>query len=102
MLAKTWPLASLATQVGSSEGRTMITGPAISLGESAETQLWSSGLSSGSGSGSVLRDLGARASFSMVRFFGLSPLNVRGLTIVVDLCLGNWVVVGGRAWLMTE
>lgn len=83
----------------------MITGPAISLGESAETQLWSSGLSSGSGSGSVLRDLGARASFSMVRvlrFFGLSPLNVRGLTIVVDLCLGNWVVVGGRAWLMTE
>lgn len=65
----------------------------MSLGESAETQLWSSGLSSGSGS--VLRDLGVGASVSAVRvlrFFGLSPLNVRGLTIVI-----KWVMVVG-AW----
>lgn len=63
----------------------------MSLGESAETQLWSSGLSSGSGS--VLRDLGVGASVSAVRvlrFFGLSPLNVRGLTIVI-----KWVMVVG-------
>lgn len=56
----------------------------MSLGESAETQLWSSWLSSGSGS--VLRVLEVGASLSVVRvlrFFGLSPLNVRGLTIVV-------------------
>jgi protein FRG1 len=37
LLAKTWPLASLATQVASSEGRTMTTGPAMSLGE---RQVW--------------------------------------------------------------
>lgn len=92
----TWPLASLATQVGSSEGRTRITGPAMSLGESAETQLWSSGLSSGSGS--VLRDLGVGASLSVVRvlrFFGLSPLNVRGLTIVVSCVRGIGELGGG-------
>lgn len=76
----------------------MTTGPAMSLGESAETQLWSSGLSSGSGS--VLRDLAVGASLSVVRvlrFFGLSPLNVRGLTIVVGL--GNWVVMVVGAWV---
>lgn len=68
-----------------------MTGPAMSLGESAETQLWSSGFSSGSGS-VVLRDLEIGASLSAVRvlrFLGLSPLNVRGFTILV-VRVGGW------------
>lgn len=83
----------------------------MSLGESAETQLWSSGLSSGSGS--VLRDLEVGASLSVVRvlrFFGLSPLNVRGLTIVLVcvwgigwlLELGEFELAGSRLALMTK
>lgn len=41
-LAKTFPLASHATQVGGSEGRANIIGPIMSVGASAVTQLSSS------------------------------------------------------------
>jgi hypothetical protein len=45
-----------------------------------------------------LRDL-VGASLSVVRvlrFFGLSPLNVRGLTIVGELVVGAWRFAVGR------
>lgn len=89
LLANTIPFASLAIHVGSSEGRTRTTGPAMSPTASAETQLWSSGLSSSSDgfavSVSVFRVLEdpSLSALRTLRFLGLSPLNVRGFTILV-------------------
>lgn len=109
-LAKMVPFASLAMQVGFSDAKTSTIGPAISLGVSAETQLWSSGglLSSSSvvvlagaaeeeGESSVLRvladDLPGSEGSRCLRFLGLSPLNVKGLTIFGGDVM--WLV-GGR------
>lgn len=98
-LANTFPLASLAMQVGFSEGSTRTTGPARSDGVSAETQLWSSWSSSGALSSSCVVGVGLVAlevegeswSVRSLRFLGLSPLKVNGLTILVVL---SWVRCG--------
>ena len=111
-LANTFPLASLAMQVGFSEGRTRTTGPARSVGVSAETQLWSSWSAS---SGALLSlswrvGLGALEvegvswSVRILRFLGLSPLKVKGLTILVVFWCWGWVEVreGGREVSLSE
>lgn len=96
-LANILPLGSQARQVAGSEGRTMITGPDMSLGASAFTQESSS---CGGGAEDVVAnafEVGASPSSALatlLRFFGfLSPLKTSGLTI--SICTGR--VLAARA-----
>lgn len=106
-LAKTFPVASAAMAVGVSEGSTRRTGPAKSLGVSAETQDWSSVFSSASSSGcgwcccdglGVFREASG-SSVRCLRFLGLSPLKDRGLTILNGCRVGlRWKVLEKLEW----
>lgn len=102
-LAKTFPFASHAMQVGFSDASTKMIGPAMSEGVSADTHVWSSGGSSISFSAASAVGADCLRAFVFVlvpvsrsrclRFFGLSPLNVSGFTMVGSMISGLGVIL---------
>ena len=107
---KTEPAASQERMAGGWEGRTIIIGPLISVGASAETQESSSEGSTSLGMDVVMRSCDASgssgfgredgsSSAARLRFFGfLSPLNMRGFGIILFSGVRSWKCGRAKMW----